>query len=81
MLKHTFIQMCSYLYWGAGVPLASQVRVASSSMESTGMNKSPGSILHLGPWYDPLSIQSVTETVKGLYNEDKKCLSDTIKPP
>ena len=54
--------MCSHLYCGEGVPLASQVRVASSSMESTGMNKSPGSILHLGPWYDPLSRQSVRET-------------------
>lgn len=58
---HTVTTLCSDLYWGGGIPLASQVRVASSSMESTGINKSPGSILHRGPWNDPLSRQSVGE--------------------
>lgn len=58
-LSYTLIIPCSHLYCGGGIPLASQVRVASSSMESTGINRSPGSILHLGPWNDPLSRQSV----------------------
>lgn len=41
-----------YLYWGAGKPLASQVRVASSSGKPTGTIKSLGSIRHFGPWND-----------------------------
>lgn len=65
----------AYLYWGRGLPSASQAIVAWWSGELIGKMRSPGSVLHLGPWNMTSSVEAAEKRkVFYLYKPENQSL-------